>query len=242
MLTKSSLTPDFEDDIATFGEEISIDRLTSTLTAGVADGSIAVSDVECTESDTDSACTPPHLILLCRLLLTRQIALDLPITSTPFVRKPKSVVKGCSKVGKVEAKVSVHDGIAMRFLIIKSSDSLFSVWERIAAAMKRPNTQVEMGYEAPWSTKIGLKKSLAYITNADELNDFWLSYTGYLKKSGKKQLDVDGSVMGIVFHNMRAAEGTQVSACLVLTSVHSPLAFAEPQVHWPNKRSHCKVE
>lgn len=117
--------------------------------------------------------------------------------------------------GNREVKVSVHDGLAMRTLTVKTSDSFIDVLENISALMKRPNTQVEMGYEAPWSTKIGSKKSLAYITTDEELENFWSAYVGYVKKGGKKQLDANGSVLGIVFHNMKQMEGAQVSKYLL---------------------------
>ncbi len=68
--------------------------------------------------------------------------------------------------------------------------------------MKRPNNLVEMGYEAPWSAKIGTKKSLAYVSNEEELDDFWLSYARYVaKQGGKKQKKAEEVV--IVFSNMQ---------------------------------------
>ncbi len=99
-------------------------------------------------------------------------------------------------------KVQVHDGLAMRAVTISTLDGLFDLLEKIATAMKRPNNLVEMGYEAPWSAKIGTKKSLAYVSNEEELDDFWLSYARYVaKQGGKKQKKAEEVV--IVFSNMQ---------------------------------------
>ena len=69
-----------------------------------------------------------------------------------------------------------------------------------------------MGYEAPWSLKIGTKKSLAYIMNEDELDEFWIAYTRYItpKKGAKKGTAAIEEVAGIVFRNM--FDSAQVSA------------------------------
>ncbi len=76
--------------------------------------------------------------------------------------------------------------------------------------MKRPNHKVEMGYEAPWSSKVANKKCVAYISNDDELDDFWLAYARYLEAQRKKLKKATGEVVisDIVFRNM--SDGVQV--------------------------------
>lgn len=133
-------------------------------------------------------------------------------TSTPFVRKTsKALPKDRKPIGKYVVKVSVHDGLAMRSVTICSLDTLHELLEKICAAMKRPNHKVEMGFDAPWSSKIGSKKCVAYISNAEELADFWNAYARCLEQQKKKQKgNAEVVVSGIVFHNLM--DSAQVSS------------------------------
>lgn len=100
----------------------------------------------------------------------------------------------------------------MRSVTICSLDTLLELLEKICSAMKRPNNKVEMGFEAPWSAKIGSKKCVAYISNVEELGDFWLAYSSHLdalKKKQKKKCSDEVVVTGIVFHNLM--DSAQVS-------------------------------
>ncbi len=135
-----------------------------------------------------------------------------PVTSTPAVRRAIKAngqqAKDKKGTKKHQIKVSVHDGQGMHRATISSSDPIFDLLEKIAAAMKRSTQQVEMGYEAPWSHKIKSKKCISYITNSEELDEFWMSFFQY---SSTKKIE---DVQGIVFHNMKGS--TEVS-CLLLT-------------------------
>ncbi|KLO05822.1 hypothetical protein SCHPADRAFT_946603 [Schizopora paradoxa] len=121
------------------------------------------------------------------------------LASTPFPRR-RVPPKGRKAVGKLDIKVQVHDGVALRNVNISSKDGLYELLEKIANAMKRPSQSVEMGYEAPWSSKVGQKKNLAYVTNEDELDDFWISLNRYAKG---KYTGADDWGAGIVFRNMQ---------------------------------------
>ena len=111
--------------------------------------------------------------------------------------------EGRKTIGQKTIKVYVHDGLALRTVGISTSDSHLELLEKIATAMKRPNHLVEMGYEAPWSTKIGNKKSLAYLSNEDELDGFWVAYSRFTKKQeGKTQKRRAEVACDIVFRNM----------------------------------------
>ncbi|KLO04997.1 hypothetical protein SCHPADRAFT_896620 [Schizopora paradoxa] len=146
-----------------------------------------------------------------------------PVTSTPFVRKkaaPKGKKKAPAKATAAtrksaartveeqdeeeddpfmvyEAKINVHDGAALRQVKINSKESLLDVLSKVAAAMLRLNNEVEMSCEAPWSTKMGSKKIPQYITNAIELEEFWVNFKRRVKKT--KTMDIPG----ILFRNMR---------------------------------------
>lgn len=133
------------------------------------------------------------------------------MTSTPFVRR-KPALK--TKEVRHEIKVSVHDGVGTRSVTLSSSEGLLDVLNKIATVMQRLPRQVQMGYEAPWSSKSGSKKILAYITNEEELEDFWSAYNGYLEGLGpKKRKDLGGKVPGILFSNM--LESAQVSGFIL---------------------------
>ncbi len=125
-----------------------------------------------------------------------------PVTSTPFVRKT-AAPKGRKTIGHHEIKVDVHDGVAMRKVAITTADSRLDLLEKICTAMKRPNSKVELGYEAPWSAKINNKKCVAYISNKEELDDFWLALARHMAAQ-KKKLKGKSEVAdpGIIFHNI----------------------------------------
>lgn len=135
------------------------------------------------------------------LLILSRPAHSVPLkTSTPFVRKPKTL-KGRKALGTRQVKVQVHDGAATRTVLITTLDGLYELLDKISSAMKRPANQVEMGYEAPWSSKVGAKKNLAYISNDHELDDFWVCCDRYVtaQRTKKGKADLEPC---IVFHNM----------------------------------------
>lgn len=142
-----------------------------------------------------------------------------PLTSTPAVRKSKP--KGRLTIGEHKLTVSVFDGLATRHVTITTLDALFDLLEKVSKTLKRPNTAVEMGYEAPWSSKVNSKKCLAYVTNEEELNEFWLSYVRYTgKQKGKKPKEVTAS--DIVFRNMKdTAQVSRHLSSLLLSFFHS---------------------
>lgn len=117
-----------------------------------------------------------------------------PVTSTPYV--PKAAPKGRKTVGKLKAKVHVYDGIGLRPVGISTEDDRLDLLEKVCTAMKRPHQKVEMGYEAPWSAKVGSKKCIAYLSNDEEYDDFWLSFSRQQKKAKGEE------VLGIVIYNV----------------------------------------
>jgi hypothetical protein len=124
-----------------------------------------------------------------------------PNTSTPCVRR--SALYGHNLVGQKTLKIKVHDGLGERAMSISSSDQHLDILERTAQMMKRPNHAVEIGYEAPWSSKTGTKKNLAYISNDDELDEFWLAYSRYVKVQQKKRQNRGQEIVcEIIFRNM----------------------------------------
>ncbi len=129
-----------------------------------------------------------------------------PVTSTPFVRKSKPM--GRTSVGKLKLKINVFDGLALRPVTITTEDTVFDLLEKVAIVLKRPTVAIEMGYEAPWSLKINSKKCLAYISNEEELDDFWLAYAGYTAKQQKGQKKKEVAAGSITFRNM--LDGSQV--------------------------------
>ncbi len=140
-----------------------------------------------------------------RELISNDLAIMLhshPTTSTPFVRRP-AVAKGRQSTTTYSVKVNVHDGLAMRLVPLKSTDSLMEVLVKVVNVLQRAVYQVKMGYDAPWSAKVGTKKVQTYITTDEELEEFWVAYDRYLSNLGpKKKKDSGGEISGIVFCNM----------------------------------------
>ncbi len=91
--------------------------------------------------------------------------------------------------------------MGLRYIDISSSETYIDVLEKTAQVFQRPNQCIQLGYEAPWSTKIGSKKSLAYISNDKDLAELWTEYGGYLKEQAKKKAG-DEKSSGIMFRNM----------------------------------------
>ena len=129
-----------------------------------------------------------------------------------------SNIRHASNQGPI--KISVHDGLGMRPITISPVDTQLDVLEKTALAMKRPNHAIEIGYEAPWSSKIGTKKCLAYLSTQDELDDFWLAYERYGKSQlAKKRKNGEEKPCDIVFRNMLDGSAVRVP-------LHCKIAFA----------------
>ncbi len=101
---------------------------------------------------------------------------------------------------------------------ISSLESYIDLLEKTAKIFKQPNLCVKLGYEAPWSAKIGNKKSVAYISNDEDLEELWTEYNGYLKEQAtkkktkkKKKAEEVEMTSGIVFRNMWDSMNVQVS-------------------------------
>ena len=105
----------------------------------------------------------------------------------------------------LHAKVNVHDGVALRSVEITSTEGYYEVLSKVAGVMQRPNAAVLLGYEGPWSAKIGTKKCHIYVSNETELREFWLSLGRYVEKTGKKKGVDTASVEGIMFMDMNNA-------------------------------------
>ena len=131
-----------------------------------------------------------------------------PFTSTPH---PRKVAKPTRE--KVDVKIQVFDGLAMRSATIPSSANYVRMLDTIAKSMRRPNESVMLGYEAPWSPKLGTKKVVAYISNDMDVDQFFDEYFDHIDelKAKKKTKSAKITVNGILFRNMIDLN-TQVSA------------------------------
>lgn len=145
-----------------------------------------------------------------------------PVTSTPFVRK-NAAAKDVKKQQPV--KVQVHDGFVMHTVSIAPSNGLQGTLEKISTALNSPNHLVQMSYETPWSQKIGTKKSVSYISNDDEMEDFWTMYLRYVNNKRKGKANVDEEVVGIVFRNMLDGPSVSCSLTRLFTTVTDFVLF-----------------
>lgn len=91
----------------------------------------------------------------------------------------------------------------MRIIQLSKTMTFLETQELVAETMKRPSTSVEIGYEAPWSAKVGSKKTTAYITNEPELQDFWLAYKRHSKSEKVGKRKSAKVAPEIVFRNLR---------------------------------------
>lgn len=134
-----------------------------------------------------------------------------PVTSTPHGGN-LAARRASSGLRTKSVKVNVHDGVALRPIAISPLDSLTDILEKTAVAMRRPQHTVEIGYEACWSSKIGSKRSPAYISSSAELDEFWMAYHTYVQnqqgKKGNYGKDID---CAILFRNMLNSSVTPVS-------------------------------
>ena len=123
-------------------------------------------------------------------------------------------------------KINIHDGLAMRILEVNSGMSFLDVQDLVAETMKRSSPSVEIGYEAPWSAKVGTKKTLAYITSEAELSDFWLAYKRYVgsSKPGKRSKTTTEN-MEIIFRNLRDSTAVRLLHLLIFCSAHNYNTF-----------------
>ncbi|KAL5524967.1 hypothetical protein ACEPAF_8836 [Sanghuangporus sanghuang] len=161
---------------STFDGELTDDVLAQILVDGIANSTIPLSDSDFEEIEDD-------------------VSLNSGIG--------KNTCHTQKRPGIEEIKVKVHDGLAERVVTISSLDKHVDVLEKAAQAMRRPNHLVEIGYEAPWSSKIGTKMSLTYISNPDELTEFWSAYRRYVKDQQSTRRNRDQEITcEIVFRNM----------------------------------------
>ena len=189
---------------ARFSAEPTDDVFVQTLVDGIANDTIPLSESDSDEfEDNGNQIHTRSGVNNLRLMNDSGNILG-PVTSTPFARK-HAAKKVCDTNEETIIEINVHDGLGMRITSISSSDSYLEVLEKTAMAMKRPNHSVEIGYEAPWSSRIGTKRNLAYISSDDELANFWLSYNRYTRNQQSKKRKHDKAVVcEIVFHNMLA--------------------------------------
>lgn len=157
----------------------------------------------------------------------------LPITLMPFAGDREALRVRSTLAARGSVKVNVHDGFALRPISISPSDSLREILEKTSNAMRRPGHTVEIGYEASWSSKIGNKRSAAYISNKAELNAFWTAYDRYVKvqqtKKGNSRKDIECNVL---FQNM-LDRPTLVSIIFIeLDPHHTLIALTEFCQHY----------
>ena len=129
-------------------------------------------------------------------------------TSTPFPAKKKAPAntkptpKKCrTNIGFHQLEVQVHDGLGLRQIFVSTDDTIGKVVDKAANSMKRDTYNVDIGYEAPWSHKVGTKKVPVYITTDVELDNFWVAYDGYREKLEKK--NITDPITGVLFINMK---------------------------------------
>ncbi|KLO09579.1 hypothetical protein SCHPADRAFT_892976 [Schizopora paradoxa] len=192
-VSKRSQVPKPKVIASKFYDEPTADNFMETIASGVADGSLALSDSDYVESDGDAM---------------EKIQKMLPsFTSTPLPVKKMADAKTappkkCRKnIGYHELEVQVHDGLGLRQIYISTMDGIGSVVDKAADSMKRDTYNVDIGYEAPWSHKVGTKKVPVYITTEVELDNFWVAYDGYREKLEKKNLT--DPITGVLFINMK---------------------------------------
>lgn len=89
-------------------------------------------------------------------------------------------------LGNLELNCQVHDGRGMRTITITPKNDHLDVLFKVSQVVKRPSTVIELGYQAPWSTKKGTKRCCAYISSDEELDLFWSAYIGYMVKKTPK--------------------------------------------------------
>lgn len=171
------------------------------------------------------------------------------LSSTPFPKRkkdteagkaeePKEAKKCRTNIGFHELEVQVHDGVGLRHARFSTNDSQNVLREKVAISMGRDPVNVDIGYEAPWSQKVGTKKVPVYITSEMELDFFWSAYDGHREKLEKK--GIEGPIAGITFINMKTE--TQVSACAVLfvMRLNQVQAAASKQTGQSNGRGNVK--
>ena len=69
-------------------------------------------------------------------MLTRSLAAHGPVTSTPAVRKGPGAKSPPKALTKCDAKVNVHDGVAVRNVTISNTENYYDMLARIATIMK----------------------------------------------------------------------------------------------------------
>ncbi len=179
------------------------DFFVETLNAGMVDGTLAISsDSDYDESDgLEDGSKSLFVLFSSKLTPQRREEVLGPVTSTPCARS--LTPKGRKTLGRKEINIDVHNGVALRPIKISTSLGHLALTEKVAASMNKPYNLVELGYEAPWSSKMNNKKCRAYISNEAELDNFWLSYVRHVKaQKGKKGKNAEVTVDGIVIYNM----------------------------------------
>ncbi len=98
--------------------------------------------------------------------------------------------------------IQVHDGLGTHGVDISTSDNLQTLMERLALVFRRATTSILLGYEAPWSLKVGSKKTPSFINSQKALREFWLAFDRYvgILKNGKSKKDP--ASVAILFRNM----------------------------------------
>ncbi|KLO04636.1 hypothetical protein SCHPADRAFT_947561 [Schizopora paradoxa] len=190
--------------------EPTLDNIVDTLNAGLADGSLMVSGSESDEDYAEEVDAVPSDVSDDE---SDDSFTELgPVTSTPFSRKQAvklpqlaTTPQGRKSVGKYKLKVNVHDGRALRSIMISSKDSVRKLRARICEQMELPIPSVSLGYEAVWSKKTGNKKVLAYVTKEMEWDEFWLEFAKHV--DGHKKESIADIASSVIFHNM--LEGAQ---------------------------------
>ncbi|KLO15584.1 hypothetical protein SCHPADRAFT_938567 [Schizopora paradoxa] len=185
--------------------EPTLDNIVDTLNAGLADGSLMVSGSESDEDYAEEVDAVPSED-------ESDDSFAGPVTSTPFPRKQAvklpqlaAIPQGRKSVGKYKLKVNVHDGRALRSVMISSKDSVGKLKARISEQLELPIPSVSLGYEAVWSKKTGNKKVLAYVTKETEWDEFWLEFSKHV--DGHKKESIADIASSVIFHNM--LEGAQ---------------------------------
>ncbi len=122
-------------------------------------------------------------------------------------------------VGSLALSVFVDDGVGSHCLDISTHDDYSILLGKVASKMALPIHCIMLGYESPWSSKVGQKRRPIYIVSEFNLDFFWSTSKQHIegKEGGKKSRSQVIAELGasITFVNMM--EAAKVSAiCLYL--------------------------
>ena len=126
-------------------------------------------------------------------------------------------------IGYLELSVFVDNGAGSHSLEVSTLDNYDNLITKVSAKMSIPYHCVTMGYEAPWSTKVGQKRRPIYIISEVNLDFFWAQSKRHIdgKEGGKKSKTQVIAELGalITFVNMMEPSNVSLSPFLSYLSI-----------------------